>query len=55
MSPQWSDLILPADVPDIELDILIRNRLDIEPDRWDRADILIEFQLVENCWQKRVQ
>ena len=32
VSPQWSNLVLPANVPHVELDILIRDRLDVETD-----------------------
>ena len=39
MSPQWSDLILSADIPDIKLDILIRHSLDVEPDSRNGRDI----------------
>jgi hypothetical protein len=32
MSPKRADLVLPSYIPDIELDILIRDRLNIEAD-----------------------
>ena len=31
MPPQWSDLVLTTDIPDVELDILIGYGLDVEP------------------------
>ena len=30
--PQRPNLVLPADVPDVELHILVRHRLDVEAD-----------------------
>jgi hypothetical protein len=32
MSPKRADLVLPSYVPDIELDVLIRDRLNVEAD-----------------------
>lgn len=32
VSPQWTDLVLASYVPNVELDILVRDRLDIETD-----------------------
>ena len=32
MSPKGADLVLPAYVPHIELDVLVRDRLDVEAD-----------------------
>jgi len=32
VSPQWTDFVLASDIPDIELNILIGNGLDIETD-----------------------
>ena len=49
MPPQRPDLVLPAHIPDVELDILVGDRLDVEADRRDRRDILVEFELVEDC------
>lgn len=50
MSPQRSDLVLTTDIPDVELDILIDDRLDVKPDGGDGGDILIELQLIEDSW-----
>ena len=30
--PQRPDLVLPADIPHVELDVLVGHRLDVEPD-----------------------
>ena len=46
--PERSDLVLTTDIPHIELHILVRHRLDVEADRWDRSNILSQFELVEN-------
>jgi hypothetical protein len=48
MSPQRSDLILSTHIPNIELDIFIRDGLHVESHRRNRRDILIQLQLVEN-------
>ena len=49
MSPQRSNFVLSAHIPDIELDILIRDRFDVEADCWDGGDVLIELEFVEDC------
>lgn len=38
MSPQRPDLVLSADVPDIEARVLVRNGLDVESDGGDGVD-----------------
>lgn len=38
MSPQWSNLVLSTNIPDIEFDILVCHRLDIETD-FERANV----------------
>ena len=48
MPPQWTDLILTTDIPDIEFDILVGHALDVESDGGDRGDILVEFQFIQN-------
>ena len=30
MSPKWPDLVLPTDIPDRELDVLVVNGLDVK-------------------------
>lgn len=49
MSPQRADLVLAADVPDVEFGVLVRDRLDVEADRGDGCDVLVELELVEDC------
>lgn len=49
MPPQRSYLVLAADIPDVELDVLVCYRLDVETDSRNGGNILIELQLVENC------
>lgn len=49
MSPQWPDLVLPTHIPHVELDVLVRDRLDVETDCRDRGDILVELELIEDC------
>ena len=48
MSPQRPDLILPAHIPDIELDILVCYSLHVEANSGNGGDVLVEFQLVED-------
>lgn len=49
MSPQRSNLVLSANIPDIEFDVLVRDCLDIEADRRDCSHVLIELEFVEDC------
>ena len=39
---------MSTDIPDIELDILIGDSLNVEADGRDGGDILAEFQFVED-------
>lgn len=48
MSPQRPNLILSSHIPNIELDILVCNRLDIESDSRNGSDILVQAQSVQN-------
>ena len=48
MPPQWPNLVLSSHVPYIELDVLVGNCLDVEPDGWYGGDILIELEFVED-------
>ena len=50
VSPQRTDLVLAADVPDVEFGVLVCDRLDVEADGGDGRDVLVEFELVEDCW-----
>lgn len=46
MPPQRPNLILPSHVPNVELDILIRDGLDVEADSRDGGDVGVELELV---------
>ena len=48
MPPQRPYLILPTNIPNVELDILIRDGLDVEPDSRDGSDVLVEFEFVQD-------
>lgn len=50
MSPEWPDLVLTTDIPNIELDVLIGDALDVEANGGDRGHVLVaEFQFIKNC------
>ena len=49
MSPQRPDLVLAADVPHCEADVLVLHSLHVEPDGRDSGDDLTELQLVQDC------
>lgn len=48
MSPKGTNLVLTADIPDIELDILVCHRLDVEADGGNGRHVLAELELVQN-------
>lgn len=48
VSPQGTDLVLAADVPDVELCVLVGDGLDVEADGGDGGDVLVELELVED-------
>ena len=48
MPPQWPDLVLPPNIPNREVDVLVLNRLDVETDGWDCRDNLAKLELVKN-------
>lgn len=48
MSPQRPDLVLSSDIPHIEFDILKGDSLNIETHGWDRGDVRIELELVQD-------
>ena len=48
MPPEWANLVLTTDIPDIELDILVGDSLNVEADGGNRGDVLAELELVEN-------
>lgn len=49
MSPQRPNLVLSAHIPDIEFDVLIRDRFNVEADCRDGGDVLVELEFVEDC------
>lgn len=48
MSPQRPDLVLTSDIPDVELGVLVGDRLDVEAYGGDRGDVLIKLELVQD-------
>jgi len=48
MSPQRPDLVLTTNIPDVELDILHRHRLDVESNGRDGSDRVGELERVQN-------
>lgn len=55
VSPQRSNLVLASDIPNVELCVLVRDGLDVEADGRDRGDVLVELELVEDCYSHRSQ
>ncbi len=51
MPPKRPDLILPSHIPNIELDVLISDSLDVEADGRNRSNVGVELQLVEDCYR----
>lgn len=47
MTPQRPDLVLSANIPHIEFDVLVRDGFDVEPDGGDGGHALIQLQFVE--------
>lgn len=50
VAPERSNLVLPTDIPYIELDLLIGHCLDVEADGRDGGDVLAELESVEDGW-----
>ena len=48
VSPERSDLVLATHVPDCEADVLVLNRLHVEPDGGDGGHDLTQLQLVQD-------
>lgn len=46
--PQRPDLILPTHIPHGELDVLVRDRLDVESHCWDGCHVLVELELIQD-------
>lgn len=53
MPPERSNFVLPANVPNIELNILVRDSLHIEAHSGYRCHRLSQFQFIEDRWGKR--
>lgn len=51
MPPKRPNLVLPSDIPNIELDVFIGDGLDVEADSRDGGDLGVELQLVEDCYR----
>lgn len=49
VSPERTDLVLTADVPNREGDVFVFYSFDVEPDGGYCCDDLAQFQFVENC------
>lgn len=45
-----SAIISSSTYPDVELDVLVRDRLNIETNSWNGADRLAKLELVQNSW-----
>ena len=46
--PEGTDLVLATDVPNVELDVLVGDGLDVETDGGNSRHGLVKFELVEN-------
>lgn len=49
--PEGTNLVLASDIPDVELDVLVGNSLDVETDGGDGGHRLVELELVEDGWR----
>ena len=47
VSPKRSDLVLPANVPNVEFHVLVCYRLDVEANSRNGGYVLVKFELVE--------
>lgn len=48
MSPQRPNLVLPAHIPHIKLNVFVSDCLDVEAYCWDCGNVLVELQFVED-------
>jgi hypothetical protein len=46
--PQWTDLVLAADIPDVEFAAIDDDSFDVETDGGDCGYVLVEFDFVED-------
>lgn len=51
MPPKRPNLILPSHIPNVELDVLIRDGLDVEANSGNGSDVGVEFKLVKDCYR----
>jgi hypothetical protein len=50
VAPERTDLVLPADIPDVEFGVFVGYGFDVEADCGDCGYVLFEFEVVENCY-----
>jgi hypothetical protein len=48
MPPERTDLVLTTDIPDVELDVLVGDALDVEANGGNGGNVLAELELVED-------
>lgn len=48
MSPKRTNLVLTTDIPNVELDVLVCDGLNVETDGRNGRHILAELELIEN-------
>lgn len=48
MSPQWPDLVLPANIPNIKFDVFVGHGLDVEADGGDSGNVLVQLELIQD-------
>lgn len=53
MAPEGADLVLAADIPDVEFGVFVGYGFDVEADCGDGGDVLFEFEVVEDCCLRR--
>lgn len=51
VAPQRSDLVLPTDVPDVELGVLVGHGFDVEADGRDGRHIGVKLELVQDSYE----
>jgi hypothetical protein len=48
VAPEWADLVLAADVPDVEFGVFVGDGFDVEADCGNGCDVLFELEVVED-------
>ena len=51
MPPKRPNFILPSHIPNVELDVLIRDGLDVEANSGNGSDVGVEFKLIKDCYR----